>query len=135
MSGIEKPVKVMLTASKTSRKPYTVEPLIVAEQPKPQPAQKQPSPNVEQEATLAAERGMDELKLFWGQLTKAQQKALSPRMPALKETASAADAVNAEIDDATETAPLSPPHGNDGAQNEAGNAPTLSASSLDDMEF
>ena len=83
MSGIREPVKVYLTASKTKRVPYTVEPLIVAEQPQQQPAQKQPSPNVEYEARLAAERGMDELKLFWDQLIKPQQKALSPHLAAL----------------------------------------------------
>jgi hypothetical protein len=120
MSGITSPITVLLMSAKRRRQPYTVEPLIIE-----QPKQKQHSPNVEQEAQYAAERGMDELKTFWSQLTKAQQRALQPRMEKLKQIASEADASDA--DDSSEPASNGPTID----ATEAGAAPTVSASQTD----
>lgn len=87
MSHIDKEVTMALTASRTSRKPFTVKPL----------ATLIPSPPmaldvaISDEAQDAAERGTTVLKAFWDRLNKAQQQSLLPRMDELKTTAAKAD--------------------------------------------
>lgn len=83
MSDISKSITIALTATRTSRKPFTVEPLIGD----PQPNVAAPNRGVINESVVQvfslieqgnqmAERGPEMLKAFWKELTQAERKAI-----------------------------------------------------------
>ena len=81
MSHIDKPVTMALTASKTNRKPYTVQPLMVDD-----------TKTLSTEAMDAAAHGMIAYESFWKRLTPIQQKALLPNHNDWKKKAAEVDA-------------------------------------------
>ncbi len=87
-SGIAEPVTMALTATRASRKPFTVRPLAAGLAP-------QQTPGIEHDAGAEAVKGMAALEAFWNGLDGQGQKALKPRMPGLKEIAREADAAQA----------------------------------------
>lgn len=64
MSHITEPVTMALTASKASRKPFTVKPLVMVDD----------SAALKARLTLAANQGEEVLAAAWKQLTAAEQK-------------------------------------------------------------
>lgn len=89
MSDIDREQTLILTASKGSRKPYKVLPLVAKSTPAPD--------NATLDAlTAAAGKGPDALKAAWEGLTKAQRKTHEKDLPDLKKIASAAAEASAE---------------------------------------
>lgn len=91
LSDIDKPVTLALTATKGSRKPFTVKPLATAA----------PAPTLDLPAELAkmqaaAANGETALQTAWNAATKEARKALEPELTGLKLTAQAVDATPAE---------------------------------------
>jgi len=87
MSHINESITMALTYAKTSRKPFTVQPLVV---------QAAPAPAVDVEAVLqefeaASSKGMDSMKLFWSEMQPKAQKILEPHKARLKRVAELAD--------------------------------------------
>ena len=90
MSGLSEPKTMALTDTRASRKPFTVNPLVVVE-PKPTPPAEPLVAVIAAEAQEAAERGTYVLKAFWERLKPDQQKKIVHLMGGLKEKAAAAD--------------------------------------------
>lgn len=88
MSHIDKDVTMALTASRTSRKPFTVKPLAVVIPSAPEVI----DVALMDEAQEAAARGTSVLKALWDRLDTKQQKYLQPSMAKLKEAAEKSDA-------------------------------------------
>lgn len=84
MSDITSSMTMALTASKSSRKPFTVQPLIVAADPVA-------SPELIKVAEDVASLGSAKLELHWKALSKPDQLLLKPHMGRIKEIAVAAD--------------------------------------------
>ena len=85
MTGIQKPVTMALTATRSNRNPFTVKPLVIAA-----------DPEIDQEKLLndsdvAANLGMEAYKAFFGALSKAERAFLLPRHEDLKNRAMEAD--------------------------------------------
>jgi hypothetical protein len=92
MSHIEKPMTMALTATRGSRKPYTVKPLVV-DMGVPEP--------IDEAALLetsrdAAKRGKDALQIYWKALNKPERVFITKIMDELKATATKADEVPAD---------------------------------------
>lgn len=75
MSHLDKDVTMALTATKASRKPYTVKPLL------------DESVELKNKLTLAANSGLVKLQEAWAKLTPAEQKVAAPFKPELKKIA------------------------------------------------
>lgn len=86
MSDIDKPVTMALTATRASRKPYTVKPL----QSGAKPSQINHEPILEA-AKAAAEQGKDAFNAHWKALTKDQRAIVATIMDDLKAMAIKAD--------------------------------------------
>jgi hypothetical protein len=87
MTGIDAPMTMALTATRASRKPYTVKPLTIAK-----PA------DDSAEARAVAARGTDAFRAWWSGRSKERNAHLAPILPELKQIASAADAADASAD-------------------------------------
>lgn len=79
MSHIEHSVTMALTASRARRKPYTVEPIVMAVD------------NTKEEGDEAATHGTEVLRQFWGGLSIAQKNQHKGNLEQWKEIATAAD--------------------------------------------
>lgn len=105
MSDMKSVVEMALTATRGSKKPFTVRPLVQEHTPElvqkltPETAFDAPDNALIDEGDAAAEHGTDALKAFWTRLKKPQQQTLLSHMAAWKETAALSDA---EFDDAVE---------------------------------
>lgn len=99
MSDITKPVTIPLTASRTNRKPFIVNPLVVTTDSAL--AEAPDAARLAQEATEQAALGAEAYKAFWSGLTKAERACLLPQHEALKASATAAD--EAKVEAPTET--------------------------------
>ncbi len=84
MSDIKEKVEMALTATRGSRKPYTVLPLAV-------------EADLSDEGDVAADHGTEALKTFWGRLKKPQQEKLLSNMDVWKKRAAEVDATLSEI--------------------------------------
>lgn len=80
MTNIERPMTMALTATRGSRKGFTVQPLA------------DPLADLEAQADGAAAKGYDSYAAFWGELNKDQKKALLAGHENRKSVAAAADA-------------------------------------------
>lgn len=101
MTDIAKPVTMALTASKASRKPFTVQPLKVDGGETPPEA----SAELIELADTAARGGLNVLEQFWKGLTKTEQHSLKSRLEALKVEATKADEPQDGVTE-TEEAPM-----------------------------
>jgi hypothetical protein len=104
-----------LTATKGSRKPYVVKPLV---QTKPVEAdQTRLLANIRSKLTASAQAGMSALEAEWKGLVPDHRKALKDDLPQLKEMAAEADRLNAAetVDEPPLTSQPQPPthEGND----------------------
>lgn len=98
-----------LTATKGSRKPYVVKPMVQA---KPAEAdQARLLASVRSRLMAAAMGGMTALEIEWKALTPDHRKALKDDLPKLKETAAESDRLNAAppADEPAEPQPQPPP--------------------------
>ncbi len=86
MSHIDKEITMALTASKSNRKPYTVNPLILDAG----------LDQLKEDARQASMQGTEVLKTFWDKLEKGQQKVLVGMMESLKTAAAEADKAKPE---------------------------------------
>ena len=101
MSHMDAPITMPLTATKGSRKLFTVKPLAM---PNAQPAQQrqaqqpaQINPGLLNKANEIAARGTDALRAMWEtELDGEEKAALKAEMPRLKAVAAEADRVRAE---------------------------------------
>lgn len=79
MSGISKPVTLMLTATKANRKPFVVHPLIEKSQPKTDALDdvinNQPNPETLELARTAAGGGTDVFTTWWKSATQIERAA------------------------------------------------------------
>lgn len=104
MSHMDAPVTMPLTATKGSRKLFTVKPLSMPgahPQPRQQEQQKAPilSGDLLKTANDTAKRGVDALRAWWeSDLTGEEKAALKPEMARLKSAAAEADRLRAEND-------------------------------------
>ena len=101
LSDIKAPVTMALTATKGSRKPFTVQPLAT-------PPAHHPVAFVHFDAgDKAAHDGMDALRKFWTGLTKAERAAVGngAQLAAWKAIAEAADAPEVEFDESPHDSP------------------------------
>lgn len=81
MSHIDKPVTLALTASKTNRKPFTVQPLKVSENTNHQQEEdltEEEGIAVNKSADEAAKQGVAAYQTFFNSLSKAEKKAILP---------------------------------------------------------
>ena len=81
MSHIDKPVTLALTASKTNRKPFTVQPLKVAENTNHQQEEElteEQGIELNKKADDAAKNGTEAYRLFFSSCTNAEKKAIMP---------------------------------------------------------
>lgn len=92
MSDIEKPITMALTASRANRKPFTVQPLVVATS---QPVDL--TGDIELGDT-AASGGMNVLGMFWKALGGTKQQLLKDRLDAWKKRASEVDKITADAE-------------------------------------
>ena len=100
MSDIKHDVTMSLTANNKSRKPYTVKPLAVAQQPSQTPPAETPEtpPGITeqqamQHATAAANKGSDAFRAWWNTEQGIECRALvKPKIEELKAIAAKADA-------------------------------------------
>jgi hypothetical protein len=88
MSHIPAPITMALTASKANRKPYTVQPLKVAD---PAPVDLDALKSSAAEAALSGSSG---LTAWWGTLNAEEKKAVKPHMEEHKNKAAEVDALN-----------------------------------------
>lgn len=88
MTDIAEAHTMALTATKGSRKPFTVKPMA---RPETKPAIEQ-APGLRDHAEAAAAQGVAAYQMFWKSITAAERKKLAPNHEALKATAIAADA-------------------------------------------
>ncbi len=102
VSGIERPVEMMLTASKAKRHPYTVEPLVVVVPLRESPGAIEAAMEI---AKGAAAGGTEAFKTWWNsEEGKGMRAMVKPGMKLLQATAIEAD----EIKDKLETPPEKP---------------------------
>ena len=85
MSHIDKPVTILLTASKANKKPFTVQPLKVAEVPVIDPA-------LLAAGAAAASKGLEAYTAWGKALTPEEKAALKPHLSGWTTIAKAADA-------------------------------------------
>lgn len=95
MSDIDKPVTMALTATRASRKPYTVKPL---EREISYPSQAIDQSAIQAAARDAASKGKDAFNTFWKALIKENRAVLVPIMDELKDIATKADEPPVEDD-------------------------------------
>ena len=89
MSGITEPVTMALTASKANKKPFTVKPLVEGEDP---------LKDLKRMGKIKAEKGMDELKKWWGGLGGVTQNKLGAAfLDEMKAIATSAQGANNEL--------------------------------------
>lgn len=99
MSHIDREISMALTATRGSRKPYTVKPLAITTNtstPVADPVDDNVFADIVQEAKEAAERGTPVLMSFWNRITIAQQKYLANMKEGLKARAAEVDESNRE---------------------------------------
>lgn len=87
LSHIDKPMTLALTATRGSRKPYTVKPLVV------DLSEPVDAATLQEGARQAAENGKDALQGYWKKLTKDERAAVQVVMEELKAIALKADTV------------------------------------------
>jgi hypothetical protein len=85
MTGIKKPVTIALTATRANRKPFTVKPLLVDDEPAFD------QEKLLNDSDVAANLGMEAYKAFFAALGKAERAFLLPRHEDLKNRAMEAD--------------------------------------------
>jgi len=79
MSHINEPLTMALTASRTNRKPFTVQPLVVQED--------KTLELLKRNAGVAASKGMGELEAWFKALPKESQAKIKPEMAVFKQIA------------------------------------------------
>ena len=89
MSHIDKPVTILLTASKANKKPFTVQPLKVTAAPTTAP---DPSPELLAAGAEAASKGIEAYTAWGKALTPEEKAALKPHLSGWTTIAKAADA-------------------------------------------
>ncbi len=89
MSGLSEPTSMLLTTTRSKRKPFTVEPLLDA--PKQQDAPTQPPPDLETDACDAANSGTAAFKEWWKSMDGASRATLKADMDTFKAMAEKAD--------------------------------------------
>ena len=87
MSHIDKAVTMALTATRASRKPYTVQPL----RSQPRAADQTSAPTVPVAAHAAAQKGSDAFRAWWRASPDTVREAAKPFLDALQKTAAKAD--------------------------------------------
>lgn len=87
MTGLDAPMTMALTATRASRKPYTVKPLTVAK-----------AADDSAEARSIAARGTDAFRAWWSARGKDRNAHLSPILAELKAICAAADTADAPAD-------------------------------------
>ena len=94
MSHIDKPVTLALTASKTNRKPFTVQPLKVSENTNHQQEEdltEEEGLEINRRADEAANMGVAAYSAFWNAITKEQKRAILPAHERRKKLAEKAE--------------------------------------------
>lgn len=94
MTHMEKPEIMALTATKSQRKPYRVDPLEVSQAPKPAA----PDPDILEEARQFAAKGSDAFRKWFSE-NPDKRAAAKTIMPELQAKALDADAAKAEVTD------------------------------------
>jgi hypothetical protein len=85
MTGIDKPVTMALTATQKVRKPFTVQPLVMA---KPKGID---VASLQERAAICAGNGVAEYQSFWKSISKDERTALAEQHEGLKKAAAEAD--------------------------------------------
>lgn len=88
MTDIAGAQTMALTATKGTRKPFTIKPLVL---PSTGTAKQSARQDLDGEAMAAAKKGSAEMREFWSGCTKQEQAALKPRVGNLKAIADAFD--------------------------------------------
>jgi uncharacterized protein YlxW (UPF0749 family) len=101
MTGMQKPVSMVLTETKGRNKPFTVQPLVVSA------AAVEEAPAIDiaalkERAQVCAENGVAEYRAFWASISKDDRTALRDDHEKLKKTAALVDAVDTAIAGAAE---------------------------------
>lgn len=124
MSGIDRDVTMALTATRASRKPYTVKPLPTT---KGEPTECVDLLTVLTEGRAAASRGSAALTAWWSRLDRDEKAAAKPTLDSeLKAAASKAD--QAALDDEPEQdSDAAPPASDEAPTNAADDAATVGA--------
>ena len=102
ISGIEEPVTMAVTVTRTSRKPFTVSPLRLVSAA---PEATAPGEAIKLTAEIEAKKGTESLKAFWTTLSAQQREELKPFMPRLKATAQNFDTPQAVAQTGTSAPP------------------------------
>lgn len=88
MTDIAGAQTMALTATKGTRKPFTIKPLVLPSTGTPKQSARQ---DLDGEAMAAAKKGSAEMRAFWSACTKQEQGALKPQVENLKAVADAFD--------------------------------------------